>query len=61
RREGWAGEAEGLKVSLAAANNKLAQADTAAARRSEAVNLGIPTYRDIAAATISAPGDRHDR
>ena len=60
-REGWAGEAEGLKVSLAAANNKLAQADTAAARRSEAVNLGIPAHRDIAAATISAPGGRHDR
>ena len=60
-REGWAGEAEGLKVSLAAANNKLAQADATAARRSEAVNLGIPAYRDIAAATISAPGDRHDR
>ncbi len=59
-REGWTGEAQGLKVSLAAANNKLAKADTAAARRSEAVNLGIPAYRDIAA-TISAPGGRHDR
>ncbi|MGH3161475.1 MAG: tyrosine-type recombinase/integrase [Streptosporangiaceae bacterium] len=59
-REGWAGEAEGLKVSLAAANNKLAAADTAAARRSAAVNLGIPAYRDIAAATLSA-GDHHDR
>ncbi len=60
-REGWTGEAEGLKVSLAAANNKLAQADTAAARRSGAVGLGIPAYRDIAAATLTAPGDRHDR
>jgi hypothetical protein len=56
-REGWTGEAEGLKVSLAAANNKLAQADTTAARRSAALDLGIPAYRDIAAATISAPGD----
>ncbi len=55
-REGWAGEAEGLKVSLAAANNKLAQAGMAATRRSEAVGLGIPAYRDIAAATIAAPG-----
>ena len=35
-REGWTGEAEGLKVSLAAANNKIAQADLAAARRAEA-------------------------
>jgi hypothetical protein len=60
-REGWTGEAEGLKVSLAAANNKLAQADMTAARRSEAVNLGIPSYRDIAAATITVSGDRHDR
>ena len=59
-REGWAGEAEGLKVSLAAANNKLAQADNAAARRSETVSLGIPAYRDIAAATVTAPGGPSD-
>ena len=50
-REGWAGETEGLKVSLAAASNKLAQADLAAGRRTEAVSLGIPAYRDITAAT----------
>jgi hypothetical protein len=54
-------EAERLKVSLAAANNKLAQADATAARRSEAIDLGIPAYRDIAAATITAPADHHDR
>ena len=59
-RAGWTGEAEGLKVSLDAANNKLAQADLTAARRAEAVSLGIPAYRDIAAATLSA-GERHDR
>jgi len=58
-REGWAGEAEGLKISLAAANNKLAQADLTAARRTEAVSLGIPAYRDITAATLTAPGDPH--
>ena len=57
-REGWAGEAEGLKVSLAAANNKLAQADLTAARRAEHVNLGIPVYRDIAA-TLTGRGP-HD-
>ena len=42
-REGWLGEAEGLKVSLAAANNKLAQID----RRSQtpaAVTLGMPGF-----------------
>jgi integrase len=58
-REGWAGEAEGLKVSLAAANSKLAQVELALARRAETVSLGIPSYRDTAAATLSA-GDRHD-
>ena len=55
-REDWAGEAEGLKVSLAAANNKLAQADLTAARRAEHVHLGIPAYRDVTAATLTAPG-----
>jgi Phage integrase family len=50
-REGWTGEAEGLKVSLDAANNKLAQVDLTEARRAEHVHLGIPAYRDIAAAT----------
>jgi hypothetical protein len=59
-REGWTGEAEGLKVSLAAANNKIAQADLTAARRAEAVHLGIPAYRDIAAATLTAPGGPHN-
>jgi integrase len=58
--EGWAGEAEGLKVSLAAANNKLAQVAMTAARRSEAVDLGIPAYRDIAAATVTALGAPRD-
>jgi hypothetical protein len=58
-REGWTGEAEGLKVSLDAANNKIAQADLNAARRAENINLGIPAYRDIAT-TLPAPGDRHD-
>ena len=59
-REGWTGEAEGLKVSLAAANNKIAQADATAARRAEAVSLGIPAYRDVAATTLTAPGDPRD-
>ena len=54
--EGWTGEAEGLKVSLATANIKIAQADLTAARRAEAVRLGIPAYRDIAAATPTTQG-----
>lgn len=59
-REGWTGEAEGLRVSLAAAEAKLAQADGLIARRATAVSLGMPAYRDIAASTASIPGDRHD-
>ena len=60
-REGWACEAEGLKVSLAAANNKLAQIELTLARRAEAVSLGMPSYRDTAASVITAvpgPGTR---
>ena len=58
RREGWLGEAEGLKVSLGAANAKLAQADLLAARRTAAVGLGMPAFRDIAdrTATHQGPG-----
>ena len=58
-REGWTGEAEGLKVSLAAAEAKLAQADGLIARRAAAIDLGIPAYRDIAAATASITAIRH--
>ena len=53
RREGWTGEAEGLKVSLAAANNKLAQVDSLVARRREAVSLGMPSFPDVAGRTAS--------
>src|SRR5215470_8208933 len=47
-REGWTGEAEGLQVSLAAANSKLAQADSLIARRRDAVSLGMPPFPAIA-------------
>jgi Phage integrase family len=57
RREGWTGEAEGLKVSLAAANAKLAQVDGLAARRNAAVSLGIPAFRDIAGRTAAPAKD----
>ena len=54
-REGWVGEAEGLRVSLAAADAKLTQLDTLAARRAATVRLGLPAYRDIAARTATLP------
>ncbi len=40
-REGWFGEVEGLQVSLAGANDKLAHLDRRA--RTHTVDLGIPT------------------
>ena len=48
RREGWLGEAEGLNVSLAAANAKLGQVDGLIARRNAAVHLGMPAVPDTA-------------
>lgn len=58
--ESWLGEAEGLRVSLAAAQGKLAELDERA-RRASTVNLGLPAYRDIAARTATLPGNRSVR
>ncbi|MFF1481420.1 hypothetical protein ACFVYD_28375 [Streptomyces sp. NPDC058301] len=46
--EGWLGEVDGLSVSLAAAEDKLAQLDAEAARRSTVVHLSLPTFSQIA-------------
>ena len=48
-REGWLGEVDGLKVSLAAARNKLAQLDQRT--RQNATQLGIPAFTDTAGRT----------
>ncbi len=53
-REGWAGEAEGLKVSLAAANAKPAQLDNLITHRTTAVHLGMPAFPDIAGRHVTA-------
>lgn len=53
-REGWLGEAENLGVSLAHANDKLAQLDDRA-RRAATINLGIPTFGEITGRTASPP------
>lgn len=45
---GWLGEAEGLRVSLDGAREKLAQMDLIAERRAGAVNLGMPTFSQAA-------------
>ena len=47
----WYGEAEGLKVSLAGAHAKLAQMEQITARRTHAVQLGIPNFTDTASRT----------
>jgi hypothetical protein len=56
-REGWLGEAEGLRVSLAAARDKLIQLDERT-RRANTVSLGIPAFRDIVGRTATLPGER---
>ncbi|GHD07359.1 hypothetical protein GCM10010313_26450 [Streptomyces violarus] len=53
---GWLGELEGLEVSLAGVQGKLAQLDAERTRRSTAMDLGIPTFfRDIADRHGNAP------
>ncbi|MFE7401697.1 hypothetical protein [Streptomyces sp. NPDC057557] len=50
-REGWFGEVEGLQVSLAGAEGELAQLDAEQTRRGTAVDLGMPTFAQIAIRT----------
>jgi integrase len=57
-REGWTGEAEGLRASRSAAVAKLEQLDARTARRNTVVSLGIPAYRDIAGRVAAAPADQ---
>jgi hypothetical protein len=58
-REGWLGEVEGLQVSLAGARGKLDHLDAEAARRPSTVNLGMPTFADIADRTTTTSTDQH--
>ena len=55
-REGWAGEVEGLNVSLAGAQQKLAQLEEMQ-RRAATVHLGLPAFGDIAGRTITTPSE----
>ncbi len=52
RAFGWLGEIEGLKVSLAGTEEKLAQIGTALQRQEQAVHLGIPAFPDIAGRSV---------
>jgi site-specific recombinase XerD len=49
-QQGWLGEIDGLKVSLSAANNKIAQLEESSRRTT---NLGMPRYRDVAPHVIT--------
>ena len=54
-REGWLGEIEGLKVSLAGTEDKLAQIDATLQRQDQAVHLGMPAFPDIAGRPVPGP------
>lgn len=53
-REGWLGEIEGLKVSLAGTEDKLAQIDAALRRQASAIQLGMPAFPGIIARTATS-------
>ncbi|MFC7645923.1 site-specific integrase [Streptosporangium lutulentum] len=55
--QGWLGEVERLQVSRAAAEGKLAQLDERA-RRATTINLGMPSFPEIAGRTATLPGRR---
>ncbi len=53
-REGWSGETEGLRVSLAATREKLATVDEIAARQTE-VHLDTPDFARTAVRVVTTP------
>ncbi|MEU9734456.1 hypothetical protein [Streptomyces sp. NPDC048002] len=59
QREGWLGEVEGLKISLAGAEAKVSQLDAQVARSGQAVDLGMPTVAHIVARTTTTPRQGH--
>ncbi len=60
-REGWLGEVEGLRVSLAGAYDKLTQIDSETTRRGGSVLLGLPSFTQIAARTGPEPSQETPR
>jgi hypothetical protein len=56
----WTGEAEGLKVSLAGARDKLTQMNQITARRSAAISLGMPGFASAASRTVTAQQPARD-
>jgi hypothetical protein len=54
-REGWPGEADGLRVSLAGADDKLTQIDAALRRQATTVQLGRPAFPGILPSYATTP------
>jgi len=50
-RKGWLGEIEGLHVSLAGSEDKIAQIDATLQRRASTIELAMPTFTDLAGRT----------
>jgi hypothetical protein len=53
-QEGWLGEIEGLQVSLASEEEKLPQLESERERQCKALDLGMPTFSQIATRTNTA-------
>ncbi|MFD8308453.1 hypothetical protein ACFV29_39930 [Streptomyces sp. NPDC059690] len=53
-REGWLGEIEGLEISLAGAQEKLALLDAEKSRTQRTVDLGMPSFANLAGHTSAA-------
>jgi hypothetical protein len=53
-QEGWLGEIVGLQVSLASAEEKLTQLDSERERQCKVIDLGMPTFSQIATRTSTA-------
>jgi hypothetical protein len=57
-REGWFGEVEGLKVSLAGAEDKLTQVAASLQRKADAVQLGMPASPGHRRTVLRCPAGR---
>ncbi|MGW0538611.1 integrase [Streptomyces sp. NPDC003032] len=55
-QEGWLGEIEGLQVSLASAEEKLAQLDAEQVRQRQVIDLGMPRFSQIVTRISTARG-----
>ena len=59
--EGRRGEIEGLQISLAAAEEKIAQIEIVTAEHNRIVNLGIPNFRPATSSVSAATPSRTEQ